>query len=254
MTDAESRVHDALDEIERSRITRDPEYLECYALRQQYRHRLAELRERGLPRETLAEVIAVLGDQLLDYETRRGDHLRKGGWIPTPSRKRFWLEDPRPEEVCKYDLAWGLSRVPRFNGLSTAGVPYSVAQHLVLASRLVPGKHALAALLHDAAEVYCHDIISPLKRLIADAYKPIEERVLTAVMARFGVLYDEEAAATVSVVDRRLLSTEVRDLTSHGVIVGEEVQPPYSEFRIRPWDQERSYHEWLDRLEQLTGS
>jgi 5'-deoxynucleotidase YfbR-like HD superfamily hydrolase len=63
------------------------------------------------------------------------------------------------------DIAYSLSRIPRYNGQFAPDVPhYSVAQHSVLVSRMVPPEMRLAALLHDGHEAYTGDIIVPMQR------------------------------------------------------------------------------------------
>src|SRR5690606_10229613 len=85
----------------------------------------------------------------------------------------------------------GLATEARFAG-QAAGPPYSVAEHSVHVSRLVPPELALAALLHDAHEAYIGDLSAPLKLALAalagiDAVREIEHRFDRAIGQRFDV-------------------------------------------------------------------
>ena len=67
-------------------------------------------------------------------------------------------------ELLPEEIALVLSRIPRFGGHLAPSIPtYTVAQHSVLVSQLVPDEMQLAALLHDAHEVVTGDIITPLQ-------------------------------------------------------------------------------------------
>lgn len=89
-------------------------------------------------------------------------------WVQTVSGIPFDLLDPKPDMVRVDDIAHALSRIVRFNG-HTSGEPYSVAHHSMLVADLLASWGAPPAivregLLHDAAEAYYGDIVSPLKR------------------------------------------------------------------------------------------
>ncbi len=71
----------------------------------------------------------------------------------------------RPDDVCIEDIAHSLSNQCRFTGHSS--VFYSIAEHSVIGSRLVPPEHALTFLLHDAAEAYLCDVAAPLRGFVS---------------------------------------------------------------------------------------
>lgn len=95
-------------------------------------------------------------------------------WIQTNSGHRFDFKNLSHEAVHVRDIAHALSHVCRFVGHTR--VFWSVAQHSLLTSYLVPNPFALEALLHDASEAYCQDIPTPLKALLPD-YMAIEDSV-----------------------------------------------------------------------------
>jgi len=127
--------------------------------------------------------------------------------IQTASGIFFNLKHPDPSLVSIVDIAHGLSHLCRFTG-HTNGF-YSVAEHSVKVSRLVPEDLALEGLLHDASEAYVGDMASPLKALLPE-YRRIEWKVQHAIARAFDLEYPFDLE--IHRADRILLATERRDL------------------------------------------
>lgn len=128
-------------------------------------------------------------------------------YLSAHSGLKVRLLNPQPDDISIQDIAWGLSRQNRFNGHTSH--PYTVAQHCVFVSYLVPPELALQALLHDAAEAYLGDLPYPVKKLCPD-YQQIEDRLQRAIMRHFGV--PEELPPEIKRADLIALATEKRDL------------------------------------------
>jgi hypothetical protein len=86
---------------------------------------------------------------------------------------------------------------------------YSVAQHSVAVSYMVPEEDALAALMHDAPEAVLHDVNSPLKRRLSE-YRDLERQAERAIFSRFGLPL--ELTPNIHMADQIMLATETRDL------------------------------------------
>ena len=151
--------------------------------------------------------------------------------IQTYSGSLVDICDPKPESISIEDIARGLSMQCRFNGQVSQF--YSVAQHSIMVARLVekqldrqklyPGRSIRrAALLHDAAEAYLGDIITPVKKgLTHDFHKRItpfsdmEYRMLNAIHVALGVGVNPDnhfARGPIMKADLMALAIEVRAL------------------------------------------
>lgn len=124
-------------------------------------------------------------------------------WFMTVSGRRLFVLDPDPNEIAIEDIAHALAHICRFGGMSKEF--YSVAQHSVMVSRIVPPEDALVGLLHDATEAYIGDVIRPLKRQLPE-YESIEYHWWAAVCVRFGLPL--AMPKSIKEADRRALLTE----------------------------------------------
>lgn len=161
--------------------------------------------------------------------------------IRTVSGRTFDFQNPEHSEFDIEDIAHALSHVCRYAGHTP--VHYSVAQHSVLVSHAVPPEHALAGLLHDAAEAFLGDVVTPLKALLPD-YRALEKRVESVVLARFGL--PPELPPEVKHADRLLLATEQRDLFQSGYCELETLPQ-----RIVPQLPQQARSEFLTRYRDL---
>lgn len=137
----------------------------------------------------------------------------KDNWKQTYTGKRFVFSDPiDPESIGIEDIAHSLAMQCRFNGHCKTF--YSVAEHSVVMSHFVSTKEAaLYALLHDAAEAYIGDIITPLK---TDAMRAMEAKIIEAILDRFGIRVSEITKAEVKKADLRMMVTEKEQLMRSG--------------------------------------
>ena len=171
-----------------------------------------------------------------------------GPQIMTVSGTYFDFIEPANSEFTIEDIAHALANICRFTGHVKKF--YSVAQHSVYVSFLVPVEHALAGLLHDAAEAFLGDVSSPLKQLLPD-YKAIEKRVEEEVLERVGLSLPLDPC--IKQADLIMLATEKRDLmmpsTRHGweLLRGVTALPA----PLEPWSPKKSEKEFLKRYYDL---
>lgn len=135
----------------------------------------------------------------------------------------FDLMRPERSQFEISDIAHSLSNQCRFGGHTPFF--YSVAQHSVLVSDLLPPELRLAGLLHDAAEAYIGDLTAPLKHLLPD-YLAIEQSVERALFSAFGI--DYPLHPDVKLADRQVLAAELRDFfkdTNHAASQLPKIDP-----------------------------
>lgn len=169
---------------------------------------------------------------LLTYSGRTVD-------LRAPDFSRFEIED----------IARPLAYQCRFVGNTRAF--YSVAQHCVLASRLIAPSFAYDALMHDSEEAFTGDWPTPWKVRIGrdrirEAIAPLKE----ALALRFGFRYPEPEV--VKEADMRALATELRDLCAPHRLNWRNL-PPAAESPIIPLAPDAALENYLARYRELTG-
>jgi len=131
--------------------------------------------------------------------------------ISTYTGRYIDLLYPQPEDIDIVDIARALSCEPRFGGHTKEF--YSVAQHSVMVSHLVPPHLAVYGLLHDAAEAYVKDLPTPLKQLVGYEYKTIEKRFQRAILKHFSFKQLEVGdQLDIFIADRIALASEAAAL------------------------------------------
>ena len=177
-------------------------------------------------------------------------------WISLLSGGKFNYNKPEESDVTIEDIASALSNVCRFSG----HLPrfYSVAQHLVNTSRIVPPHLAFDALMHDTAEAFTNDLPTPLKWALP-IFKELETKIESAMGDKFGFNFPYDPA--VKEADTIMLMLE-----KYYVKGDDSIWPAYADWtklrlrRYRPmvdldsWQPRRAKREFMERFEELNNA
>lgn len=119
----------------------------------------------------------------------------------------FCYTDPSKGDVALHDIVQPLSNICRFAGQ----LPYfySVAQHCVNVSHIVPEPFAFTALMHDTAEAFTNDIVTPLK-VAVPLFKELELLIESDMARRFGFHYP--LPPEVRLADSQMLALEMKHI------------------------------------------
>lgn len=140
-----------------------------------------------------------------------GGRVIRGPKILLLSGEYFDIAEPEASAFQVSDIAHALGNICRFTGHPERF--YSVAEHSVICSHMVPPEDAMAALMHDAAEAFIGDVSAPLKSLLPD-YMAVTHRVEQAVWSRLGLPLT--LPPSVKIADRRALAVEQRVCMGNG--------------------------------------
>ncbi len=168
--------------------------------------------------------------------------------IRTYSGIEFDVLNPKIGQVGLEDIAHALSNICRFAGHTRTF--YSVAEHCVWVSRMVPSQYALHGLLHDASEAYVQDMPAPIKRTPnLEGYRAIENKLQHVIFTAFGLT--PVIPSEVHEADSRMAATEATDLfdpvPKWAVGRGYQVE-------VHAWGPTRAKEQYLRRFYELYGS
>lgn len=186
---------------------------------------------------------------------RKGNDVLKA-YIATVTGKKFFLLEPRLEDIDIIDIAHALSLQCRWTG--HCRYHYSVAQHSYYCSFLGPDNEAFDRLMHDAPEAYIGDLNRPLKHYTEAgvAYRRQEAIIQKAIAERFGFSVIEPKS--VKVADNLMLYAEKKQIMGYtfdeaqdadGIvrIANEEAAP----IQIEQWTPGQAKTMFLTRFEEL---
>ncbi len=152
----------------------------------------------------------------------------QNAWIATFTGLRLNPFDPDPEMINIDDIAHGLSLTCRYAGQCKKF--YSVAEHSIRLTRLVPEELRPVALMHDSAEAYMLDLPSLIKRVMP-GYQAAEHNLLSVIFAKYDI--DIQLLTRFLKEEYVLLATECRDLVTN--TDGWFLPEPPLDKPIEPW-------------------
>ena len=126
------------------------------------------------------------------------------------------LANPRAEDIDIVDIGMHLSQINRYCG--ACPFPYSVAQHSVMLTWILPAPLRKWGLAHDWAEAYKGDKIKPAKPFCPGDID-LEERIQRVICEKFGLSWPEPPE--VKAADNAIYALEKYDLLYWRDMVGE---------------------------------
>ena len=143
------------------------------------------------------------------------------------------------------DIARALASQPRWGGACSPW--YSVAEHCVMASHLVPSAHAFDALMHDSHE-FLGDWPTPVKEMVGrETLNRLVVPIEKALAKEFGFRLSVPA---VKRADHVCMATELRDLLPAHWMDWGHLPPPHPD-RIVPVGPGQAYDLFMQRYAAL---
>jgi 5'-deoxynucleotidase YfbR-like HD superfamily hydrolase len=184
--------------------------------------------------------------------------IKDDQWISLLSGGHFNYNKPEESDVTIEDIASALSNVCRFSG----HLPrfYSVAQHLVNASRIVSEQNAFTALMHDTAEAFTNDLPTPLKWALP-IFKELETKIEAAMAQKFGFEFPyptevKSADTTMLILEKRFVKEDKSSWPLYEEVERNILKPKnrirlLSAVDLESWQPRRAKREFLERFYEL---
>lgn len=132
----------------------------------------------------------------------------RGGMIITTATGRIIdLLEPKPCDICLEDIAHALSRIWRHD--VEIGKYYTIAQHCIAVSYLVPNELGYAALIKDAVTAYTNKYANH-NEWKTEEQKLSEVRLRMSIMAAFNLTESLRNTQVIKKAELTALSTEMQ--------------------------------------------
>lgn len=153
------------------------------------------------------------------------------------------------------DLAWGISLINRYHGQTEE--PYTVADHSIRVSEMVPESFRYQALMHDIHEACTQDVSGPAKDMLrhfGSAWDDFEQEVARKIRKWYCLPY--RLHSVVKQADKDIRESEMRDLFSPAaqkacIELGCKVARPNETPKIFPRSQAESYRDFMELYRKI---
>lgn len=184
--------------------------------------------------------------------TSHSDTPSLTGTVGLMSGPRLDIFRPDPLLLQIDQIANSLGNLCRFGG--QVWHFYSVAEHCCHVSSLFDLKTqpelALAGLLHDAAEAYLGDVITPIKNLLPE-YQQVEAEFHSVIFKKYGLTMGH--MEKIIWADKAAVVIEARQLTSGEWTEGLYVNPEHW-FKVESWNPDFAKARYLERYWEIINT
>jgi uncharacterized protein len=177
----------------------------------------------------------------------------KDNFIALLSGAKMNYHYPERSDVTIEDIASALSNNCRFSG----HLPrfYSIAQHLVNTSRIVPHELAFTGLMHDTAEAFTNDLPTPLKWEFP-VFKELETKIESAMSKRFDFEFPypkevKQADTHMLILEKFYVKEDFTIWPNYEEWTQEMVEPYRLMVDLDSWQPRRAKREFLERYYEL---